>query len=167
MTPAPLSKRPEARIGAALRKKGLWLATAESCTGGLLSKMITDIPGSSAYFLGGIVAYDDGVKKTLAGVKASTLKEYGAVSKQTALELTAGVRKRLGSDIGVSITGIAGPSGARPGKPVGTVYIGVSSADRSVVKKFLFKGNRASIRRQSAIEALRVLGGFIGIGVKR
>ncbi len=156
-------KRLEARIGAALRIRGLWLATAESCTGGLLSKMITDIPGSSDYFLGGVIVYNDGIKKTLAGVKASTLKEYGAVSRPTALELAAGVRKRLRSDIGVSITGIAGPSGARPGKPVGTVYIGVSSSDKSVARKFLFKGNRASIRRQSAAEALRMAAAFIGI----
>ncbi len=158
-------KRPEAIIGEALRKKGLKLCAAESCTGGLLSKMITDIPGSSDYFLGGIVAYDNRVKKRLAGVKASTLKRYGAVSGQTALELAEGVRKRLKSDIGVSITGIAGPAGARPGKPVGTVFIGAASDKKTIVKRFLFKGNRASIRRLSALEALKVTGALIGVKI--
>lgn len=143
--------------GEALKSKGLTLATAESCTGGLLSKSITDVAGSSEYFMGGVVAYADDVKETLLKVSPRTLKKHGAVSVETAGEMARGVKKGLTASIGVSITGIAGPGGGRPGKPVGTVYIGASKGRATIVKKFLFKGSRAIVRKRSAEEALKLI----------
>lgn len=165
---------PEVLIHEALVKsERRTLAAAESCTGGLLSAMITDVSGSSEYFLGGVVAYGNDVKRSILGVKASTLKRYGAVSGPTAMEMAAGVRKALKADIGVSITGIAGPTGGSAKKPVGTVYMAVSAGDgkkrglgKTLVRKFLFKGNRVSIKRQSAAAALNMLADVITGGVK-
>lgn len=151
-------KKPlQIELGAALRGSGIRIATAESCTGGILSGMITEIAGSSDYFIGGIIAYSNDIKKEAVGVKASTLKNFGAVSKETAIELSEGVRKRFKTDIGVSITGIAGPGGGSPEKPVGTVFIGISKSKKAIVKKFLFKGTRRSIRKASADAALKML----------
>ena len=146
-------------IGRLLRGKNSTLAVAESCTGGLLSHMITNVPGSSAYFLGGVVAYGNEVKLRLLGVRAPTLERYGAVSRQTAVEMAEGVRRRLRSTAGVSITGIAGPGGGSAGKPVGTVYISVApgGSKRPLVEKFLFRGTRAQIKKQSAAAALELL----------
>ena len=154
---APLTKPLNISAGEALRAKGLTLATAESCTGGLLSKLITDVAGSSEYFRGGVVAYADDAKEALVGVRARTLEKHGAVSMETAGEMARKVKKGIKASIGVSITGIAGPGGARPGKPVGIVYIGASKGRDTVVKKFLFKGKRALIRQRSAEEALKLI----------
>lgn len=150
-------------LGNALREKGLKLSVAESCTGGLLANLITDISGSSDYFMGGIVAYDNKVKKTLLGVREDTLKRVGAVSRETALQMAEGAKKRVKADISASITGIAGPGGGSAKKPVGTVYICVLSAKKRTVKKFLFKGGRKSIKRQSAEAALSMLCKVIGV----
>ena len=150
-------KKLERLIGKSLREQGLKLALAESCTGGLLSSMITDVAGSSDYFLGSVVAYDNGVKQTELGVKATTLKKYGAVSKETAREMAQGVRKAFHAGISASITGIAGPGGATARKPVGLVFIAVSNGGKTVVRKFLFKGGRTSIKRQSAEAALLMI----------
>lgn len=144
-------------LGTLLKKKGLTLSAAESCTGGLLSSMITDVAGSSEYFTGSVVAYSNEVKKRSLGVKASTLREYGAVSVATAEEMAGGVKKRLKTDLGVAITGIAGPSGGSAKKPVGTVFIGVAVKDTVYVKKFLFAGERGTIKRLSAENALSML----------
>ncbi len=149
--------RPEVLIGRILEKKGFTLAVAESCTGGLLSNTITNVPGSSKYFLGGMVAYSNDVKTGWLGVKAGTLRRFGAVSSQTAKEMAAGIKKRFKSDTSIAITGIAGPGGGSPGKPVGTVFIGVSAGRTVVVSKFSFKGTRLSIKKKSTLGALSML----------
>jgi len=144
-------------IGRALASRGLRLAVAESCTGGLLSSWITAIPGSSEYFVGGVVAYDNSVKECLLGVSSATLESHGAVSSRAAVEMAEGATRSLGAQMGVSITGIAGPGGARPGKPVGTVFLGLSYRGKAKAKKFLFSGTRAEIRAQSAMAALDMI----------
>ncbi len=151
--------RPEKELGGILRTRGLTLAVAESCTGGLFSKIITDAPGSSDYFLGSVVAYSNPAKTILTGIDGDLIRRYGAVSIKTAEGLASGIRQRLDSDIGVSITGIAGPAGGTHGKPVGTVCIGISFKDkkRAFTKRYAFKGKRAGIRRESALTAITEL----------
>ena len=111
----------------ALAERGLTIATAESCTGGLIAKRITDVAGASAVYMGSCVTYANEAKVKLVGVSEETLKAHGAVSEQTAAEMARGVREALGTDIGISTTGIAGPGGGTPEKPVGTIYVGISS----------------------------------------
>ncbi len=154
--------RPEALIGRILKKRGLTLAVAESCTGGLLSNTLTNIPGSSDYFIGGVVAYSNDVKRSVLGVRAKTLRMFGAVSRQTAEEMAAGVKKRLKSDVSISITGIAGPGGGSRLKPVGTVFVAVSSGKEVMVRKFSFKGTRLSIKKKSSLGALSMLLKIVG-----
>lgn len=149
--------RPEALLGKTLREKGMRLGAAESCTGGLFSSMVTDIAGSSDYFIGSVVAYSNEIKKSVLGVRQKTLKDNGAVSSQTALEMAEGIRKALKADIGIGITGIAGPGGGTPEKPVGLVFIAVSIKKKATVKKFLFKGGRKAIKKNSALAALSML----------
>lgn len=153
-----------ARLGEYLRENNLTLAAAESCTGGLLSHLITNIPGSSDWFMGGVIAYDNAVKTKLLGVKASTINRHGAVSEEIAVEMARGVKKRLDADIGAAITGIAGPGGTRPGKPVGTVYICVASTRKKTVKKFQFKGARVKIKTLSALKAIEMIKRFVSQG---
>ena len=140
---------------ALLKEKGLTLGTAESCTGGLIAKYMTDLPGSSAVFRGGIVSYTDGVKAGLLGVPQKMLDEYGAVSPQVAEAMARGARAALGCDIAVSATGIAGPDSDDRGNPVGLVYLGLAYEDKCYVKEF-HAGNvaRERVRRQSAQTAL-------------
>ena len=116
----------------ALKEKKLTIACAESCTGGLLAKSITDVGGCSSVFLGGVVAYANEIKENILGVSGETLKKYGAVSEFTAMEMANGVRRICGSDIGISTTGIAGPDGGTEEKPVGTVYVGFSFKDTTL-----------------------------------
>ena len=116
----------------ALKEKKLTIACAESCTGGLIAKSITDVGGCSSVFLGGVVAYANEIKENVLGVSGETLKKYGAVSEFTAMEMANGVRRICGSDIGVSTTGIAGPDGGTEEKPVGTVYVGFSFKDTTL-----------------------------------
>lgn len=130
------------------------LAVAESCTGGLLAKMLTDLPGSSEYFWGGAVSYSDEAKTRIMGVSDNTISQYGAVSEPVAQEMAIQIRKLAGSDIGVSITGIAGPGGGNEIKPVGTVFIGVDSQRGTKVKQLHFVGNREAIRTLAAKNAL-------------
>ena len=137
---------PEAVVKALAETKAT-VSAAESCTGGLFAKRITDIPGASEVFPGGVVSYSNEVKMKLLGVSAKTLEKHGAVSEECAREMASGVRAALGSDIGLSATGIAGPGGAVPGKPVGTVYIGISSDKLSTVRKLTLNGTRAHIRQ--------------------
>ena len=139
-------------IGALLRERGLKLATAESCTGGLVASRITDIPGASDYFVGGVVAYANPAKVSLLGVSEGTLEAHGAVSRETVLEMARGARERLGADVGVSVSGIAGPDGGLPGKPVGTVWIAVSVAGREWARRFYFQGGRLE-NKAAAVEA--------------
>lgn len=130
------------------------LAVAESCTGGLFGARITETSGASKYFLGGVIAYQNHAKTSLLGVPKSVLGKYGAVSAQTAVRMASGVRKKFKADIGIAVTGIAGPGGGRPAKPVGLVYIALSTGKRTVSKKFFFKGSRVAVRRAAAAKAL-------------
>ncbi len=133
------------------------LATAESCTGGLAAQKITAVPGSSLYFTQGVVSYANQAKVRLLGVRNETLEAHGAVSEQTAAEMAEGVKKLSGADYALSITGIAGPSGGTPEKPVGLVFIGLAASDGTVVSRFTFSGNRADIRERASNQALELL----------
>lgn len=149
-----------------LTKKGLKIATAESCTGGLISKKITDISGASSVFDCGVCSYANSIKTKLLGVSEETLSKYGAVSDKTAMEMASGVRRISGADVGVSTTGIAGPLGGSQYKPVGLVYVGVSTIYEDKVFKFTLseggKNNRESIRELASSAALYVAIGIVG-----
>ena len=145
-------------VGALLKKKGLKLSIAESCTGGLIASKITDVNGSSNYFLEGMVCYTNQSKERLLGVKRTTLKAGGAVSEQVAIEMAEGIRKKSNSDVAVSTTGITGPTGATREKPVGLVWIGYSDKEKSFAKKFVFVKDRLrnkEMMSKTAIELLR------------
>lgn len=145
----------ELRIGPLLRARGWKLVTAESCTGGLIGHRITDIPGASDYYLGGVVAYAYEAKVALLGVSWETLQHYGAVSRETVLEMARGARIRLGADIAVSVSGIAGPGGGTPEKPVGTTWLGLSTAEGEWARVYRFEGDRAQNKAASAQAALQ------------
>jgi PncC family amidohydrolase len=145
----------EISIGKLLRQRGLKLAVAESCSGGLLADHITDVPGASDYFVGGVVAYAYEAKVAMLHVSWDTLRLHGAVSRATVVEMARGVRTALGADIGVSITGIAGPGGGLPGKPVGTTWIGLSARDGDWARKFVWEGDRLANKESSAQAALQ------------
>ncbi len=145
----------EYKIGSLLRARGLKLATAESCTGGLVADRITDIPGSSDYFVGGVVAYAYEAKVALLHVSWDTLRLHGAVSSETVIEMARGVRTALGADIGISVSGIAGPSGGLPKKPVGTAWIGLSARDSDWARKFAWDGERRANKESSTQAALQ------------
>lgn len=147
----------EGAVGAMLAKRGETLAVAESCTGGLLSSRITDISGSSAYFLGGAVCYTAAAKTDIAGVDPQLIRENGEVSEQVAIALAQGIRRRFASTYGVGITGIAGPTGGTPEKPVGTVHIAVASEDSVEHRKLLWQGLRQTIKWYSTQQALDML----------
>jgi PncC family amidohydrolase len=144
-------------LGRKLTGCGKTLSTAESCTGGLLSHKITQVPGSSNYFNGGIIAYSNESKIKILKVRKSTIGKYGAVSKQCAVEMAENARKLFKTDYGISVTGIAGPAGASRNKPVGLVYFGISSSEETFCFKKEFTGSRAEIKNQSANFALDVL----------
>jgi competence/damage-inducible protein CinA C-terminal domain len=139
-----------------LRSLGLKLAVAESCTGGMLGERITSIPGSSDVFLGGIIAYHNDVKVKALGVRAEDIERHGAVSEPVALQMASGVRERTGADVGVSVTGIAGPGGGTPDKPVGLVWISVDVTDAKA-RRFHVFGDRAEIRQRAAQAALEMV----------
>lgn len=143
-----------AALGKLLLEKQLTIAFAESCTGGLASSLITDVPGSSEYLKGSVVTYSNEAKHNLINVSKSSLSKYGAVSKQVACEMATGVRNLLGTDLGVSITGIAGPGGATRTKPVGLVYIAVADKEGVVCTKNLFTGLRTQVKLRSALTAI-------------
>jgi nicotinamide-nucleotide amidase len=138
-------------------EKGITIATAESCTGGLVSAALTSVPGSSQVFLGGLVTYSDETKSVLAGVSADTLQAHGAVSAETARELASGVRERLGADIAVAVTGIAGPSGGSADKPVGLVWFAVETPDDSQSEQKHFFGDRDGVRERATVFTLNLL----------
>lgn len=144
-------------IGKALKKKNKTLSIAESCTGGLISKMITDVPGSSDYFREGVITYSNKSKVDRLGVKRSSLARWGAVSSRVAKEMVSGIKRRTGSDCALSVTGVAGPGGGSPEKPVGLVYIGCSTPNGTVVKEWRFTGDREWIRHRAAMMALNML----------
>jgi nicotinamide-nucleotide amidase len=147
----------EERVGQLLSERHRTLALAESCTGGLISHRITGIAGSSAYYLGGVTSYANEVKMKLLGVGATTLEKYGAVSRETALEMSRGIRERTGADFGLSVTGVAGPSGGTAEKPVGTVWISIAQAKQHEAKLFRFHGDRERIIRATSQAALNWL----------
>lgn len=140
-----------------LMKNNLTLSTAESCTGGLVSQTLTNIPGISKVFMGGAVTYSNEAKEEYLGVKKETLIKYGAVSRETAYEMAEGIRKRLKTDIGVSVTGIAGPDGGTPEKPVGLVYIGLSSEQGTITKELRLTGSRNRIRTITALNVFDMI----------
>ena len=144
-------------VAQALAERGLTVATGESCTGGLLSARLTERPGSSAWVLGGITAYANAAKEQLVGVPAALLAEYGAVSPEVAAALAEGVRARFGADIGIGITGIAGPGGGTPDKPVGTVHLCAVGPEGWQVRSLRVPGTRTAVRARSVVVALHVL----------
>jgi nicotinamide-nucleotide amidase len=139
------------------RARGLTLATAESCTGGLVAARLTDVPGASAVFRGAVVAYADGVKQEELGVPTDVLAEHGAVSPETAAAMAQGVRQRLGADLGVSVTGIAGPGGGTPEKPVGVVYLHAAGPEGKLAADFNIPADRRTIRVRATVSALHLI----------
>jgi PncC family amidohydrolase len=148
-------------VGRMLAERKLTLAVAESCTGGLLGHRITNVAGSSEYFEGGVIAYSYDAKERLLSVHHDTLYEHGAVSPETALEMARGARKALGADIGLSITGIAGPGGGLPGKPIGLTFIGLSARNVERVERFIWESDREGNKILSADAALEMLKEFL------
>ena len=149
--------RIEKEVGALLTAQGLTLATAESCTGGLLANCLTNVAGSSAHYLGGWVAYAYRAKEMLLDVRHETLLAYGAVSKETAQEMARGARERLASDVALAITGIAGPEGGMPDKPVGLVYVALSTPKVELCQRHIFEGDRLANKQQSVNASLQLL----------
>jgi nicotinamide-nucleotide amidase len=144
-------------VGQALEEAGLTLATAESCTAGLLAGAVTEVPGSSRWFRGGLVTYDDALKVRLAGVPQELLAAWGAVSEPVARALAAGARSRCGADVGMGVTGIAGPGGATADKPVGLVWVAVEDASGAEARRLLFSGGRDLVRRRAVTASLDLL----------
>jgi len=152
-----MDKTLEVVIGRLLKHHGVTLAVAESCTGGLIGHLITNVPGSSAYYQGSITAYSSEVKERILHVCHDTILHYGAVSEQTALEMAQGVKRAFRADIGLSVTGIAGPDGGRPGKPVGLVFVALSAPDGDWVERHVWRGDRMENKESSAQAALDLL----------
>jgi len=149
--------RVEMTIGKLLRARGETLSIAESCTGGLVSDRITNVPGSSVYFMGGMVNYSNESKAKHLGVSLVEIRKHGAVSSEVAGKMAQGVRRAFGATFGLSTTGIAGPTGGTKNTPVGTVFIGFSNGKRTWVKKFDLKGSRREIKKKAAEKALSIL----------
>lgn len=147
----------EQAVGNILLKKKRTLAIAESCTGGLISNLITNTPGSSKYFIAGIVAYSNDIKINQLNIPKDILKKHGAVSKEAAISMARNIREITGTDIGLSVTGIAGPTGQSKKKPVGLVYIALENKKKKIVKEYRFLGSRAEIKDQTAKQALNLL----------
>lgn len=142
------------RLGQALRARSLHIAAAESCTGGLVAHLITEVPGSSDYFSGGLVTYSNDVKIALADVPADVLEAHGAVSAQTARAMAEGTRRRLGVDVAIAVTGVAGPDGGTAAKPVGLTYVSVADVDGTDVRRHVWDSDRSGNKRLSAAAAL-------------
>lgn len=159
MWPIPVGMHAEqaAAVGRALVARGLSLAVAESCTGGLLGACISRVAGCSRYFLGGVIAYDNAVKTALLDVREVTLARGGAVSAAVAGEMAAGVARRVGADVGVAVTGVAGPAGGTAAKPVGLVYVAVARGARRTVRECRFAGSREQVRRAAVAAALELV----------
>lgn len=155
----------EYKLGDLLRARALTLATAESCTGGLIADRITNIPGSSDYFVGGIVAYANTVKIRSLGASGETIERYGAVSRETVLEMAQGARAVLQADIAVSVSGIAGPGGGQPEKPVGTTWIGLAAVDGAWARLFIWDGDRVQNKAASAQAALQMIHDYLSGGL--
>lgn len=148
-------------VAEALWKRGWQIAVAESCTGGLLGGALTSIPGSSAFFYGGVVSYHNQAKIDLLDVKPDTLIKFGAVSEETAVEMAEGIRKRCGTQLGIAITGIAGPDGGSQEKPVGLVYFALATENENLTKRNIFTGDRSKIRMAAVINVLSFIKDFL------
>lgn len=140
-----------------LNVSGRTLATAESCTGGWVGKLLTDVPGSSSFYRGGVISYTNEVKHAVLGVPQETLDTFGAVSKQTAEVMAEGVRKIIGADLGAAVTGIAGPDGDGSGRPVGLVYIAVTDGRLTHSRELMLDGDRLSVRRKACEELFSLI----------
>jgi PncC family amidohydrolase len=147
----------EVLVGQLLTQHKLTLAVAESCTGGLIGHRLTNVPGSSTYFLGGVMAYAYEAKERLLGVSHNTLYDHGAVSEETVREMAHGVRRVVGADIGVAVTGIAGPGGGLPGKPVGLTWVAISTREGERARHFVWTGDRFANKEKSAEAALELV----------
>jgi len=147
----------ESQIGTVLTERHLTLATAESCTGGLIGHRLTNVSGSSIYFLGGVIAYSYDAKEHLLGVHHSTLYDYGAVSQETAIEMARGARRVFGADIAVSVTGIAGPGGGLPNKPVGYTWLALSTRTGETAHQYTWQKDREGNKADSAEAALTLI----------
>jgi PncC family amidohydrolase len=147
----------ETIVARLLKRQDLTLATAESCTGGLVGHLITNVPGSSEYFLGGVIAYSYEAKERILGVRHATLYDHGAVSRETAVAMAHGARRIMGADVGVAVTGIAGPGGGTPDKPVGLTWVAVSLREEDRAQSHAWKGDREANKTDSAIAALSLL----------
>ena len=143
-------------VGRLLKGRGLTLAVAESCTGGLIGDRLTDVPGSSRYFVGGVIAYSNAAKARMLGVAKQTLAKWGTVSEPTVREMVAGVCRRSGAQVGMAVSGIAGPGGGSKLKPVGLVYVCVRMGRRIAVERHQFRGGRRAVKEQSAEAALQL-----------
>ena len=155
----------EVVVGRLLRQRGLTLAVAESCTGGLIGHRLTDVPGSSAYYLGSVTAYAYEAKEALLGVRHNTLYTHGAVSAETVLEMARGIRRVLQADLGLAVTGIAGPDGGTAEKPVGLVYIGLAAPDGEWVERHVWAGERRENKAASAEAALALVRRYLTMGL--
>ena len=144
-------------VGRLLAEQGLTIAVAESCTGGLITHRLTNVPGSSAYFLGGVVAYANEVKERVLGVSGETLLAHGAVSEETAREMARRARRLFSTDVAISSTGIAGPTGGTPEKPVGLVYVALAAQDLERCERHLWRGDRLENKQMTAEAALEML----------
>jgi len=151
----------ESVIGNLLKSKRMTLATAESCTGGNISQLITSIAGSSDYFKGAVIAYSNEIKEQILGVPHQTLVTYGAVSEETVTAMAANVRERFGTDFAIAVSGIAGPDGGTAEKPVGTIWICIATEKETVAKKFLFGEHRGRNIRRASLSALNMLRGVL------
>ncbi|MFL5779612.1 MAG: CinA family protein [Chloroflexota bacterium] len=145
------------RLQARCLERGITVSAAESCTGGLVTHILTEVPGSSGYLLGGVVSYSDEAKRRLLDVPAEMLAAHGAVSAQVAKAMASGARSRFGTDLAVAVTGIAGPDGGSEAKPVGLTYVAVAGVDRVEVRRFVWDGDRGANKRSSARAALELL----------
>ena len=151
----------EIQVGELLRLHGLRLAVAESCTGGLIGHRLTNVAGSSTYYMGSVTAYAYEAKVRLLNVRWETLEKHGAVSGETVIEMARGVRHALAADVGLSVSGIAGPGGGTPEKPVGTVWIGLSSPEDEFAELFFWEGDRIQNKEHSAEAALQLLADYL------
>ncbi len=152
------------RAGELLRLRVLSLGIAESCTGGLVSDLLTDVPGSSDYFMGGIVAYSNRSKEQLLGVRGETLTTHGAVSAPCAAEMAAGARRVLQTEVAVSVTGVAGPGGGTEDKPVGLTFLHLSAPDVELGQRVVWQGDRRANKESSALAALRLVVAYLERG---
>jgi nicotinamide-nucleotide amidase len=143
-----------ASLATKLTARGWWLSTAESCTGGLIASELTNVSGSSDWYVGGVVAYSNSIKESLLDVPTETLARFGAVSEEVVLSMAQGAAARFKTQCALAVSGIAGPTGGTPEKPVGTVWIGWAVDGNSSAKLFHFTGNRLSVKRQSVLAAL-------------